>query len=468
MWPNFQIRGDLRRDGHAFQPGTTWPNLRMVIDPDLSCDDATSRYFDFLRNSDVGTTVLTRVLNDDRPSRIGDYQVVEPATISDEHAVVREMTASGMASRAVFFARNNTTAAFNWAQASGHDPDDARDRQIDVKAAQALQADIYVTDNRFALSRQLNGSVFACSPREAMAIIGLHQRLQGRLEIDSEPFPQSLDLAWAEYVQSWGLLPNTLSLFALAVPPSMDHTKWRDLARVASVRFERCLRARDQILAQSIHPNLTFPFASEDALVELIALNLSGMFDALARAINAATSLGVDDRHCSFASRDFRRRLPVPVRHLTSLPKNGALLGAIGTLRNTIHHIALSQGARHDSPGGGVGENFVILPTSDAGSFLQDARTLGAAERWTSLNIEDLGLILNPLPLIEDLITQTVLLFERIVSAMDWPGTIAEELRMKSDDPGEYWMHFAPTVLRVSALYGLELVERSTASPEVI
>ncbi|MHA7306750.1 hypothetical protein ACX80E_16155 [Arthrobacter sp. TMN-49] len=319
----------------------------------------------------------------------------------------------------------------------------------------ALQADIYITDNRFALTQRFNRCMFACSPREAMAIVGLHQRLQDRLIVDIPPLSQVLHLRDAEYIQAWALLPNTLALFARRVSPPTAPTRWKDLARVAHVRLERCLRARDQILVRSIHPTITFPFDTNDALVERIALNLSAMFDALARAINAAIELAWEERRCFLTNKDFRQCLPWRIRSVLATSDSLALLRAIEALRNTIHHVALSHAVEVDDRGR-VSENYVVLPTSESTKFRQYAATLGKTPQWIARDSDDTGLVLKPVQLIEDLITLSIPLFESVVSEVCWPGFFDEELRMRSDDPVGYWMHYSPIVTVVSALYGLE------------
>lgn len=460
MWPEFQYKGDLRRDGHAFQPGFNWPPLRVVIDPNLALDPAGQRYFAFLRTRDTGVRVFTRVL-DGQFRSVGDYRVVLPAGGSTARdAAVQQRSGDKVSWRAMLSAMNNTLAAFNWAESVGLDPDEARNRQLDVEAAIALEADIYITDNAFALTQTLNRDVFACTPQEATAIVGLHQRLQGSIILDTEPIPMSLGLPENEYIQARALLPNTLGLFALQPDQhDQDATRWKDLARVSYTRIERCLRARDQILVQSIHPNLAYPFDPVDALVERVALNLSGMFDALARAINDALSLGREERLCSFVRGDFRSPLPAPLQELVGMDSAQALLSAVGVLRNTIHHLGLSEASAGDRRGR-VSENYVVLPTSEAQKFRRHATILDTTANWTIGEIDDFGLCLKPVPLINDLLNESVLLFEDLVAKTDWPGTVDETQRIRRDDPGEYWMYYTPTVCQLSRLYGLEPTTR--------
>lgn len=454
MWPDYRYRDNSMREAPAFVPTNDWPELRVVLDPLVPRDEAAFEYFDFLRTMAAGIRILTRC-DDPLPSRIGDYFVVVPEVPSASgDAAVRETTEAGQAWRAMLSGVKNCTAAYNWASASGYDPEEARERHLDVEAAIALKADIYVTDSRFARSQQLTGNVFACSPREAMAIVGLHQRLQGRLMINSGVFAETLDLAAAEYVEAWGLLPNTLKLFSLQTAGEAEAARWKDLVRVARVRLERCLRARDQILVRSIHPSLSFPFDSNDALVERIALNISGMFDALARSIRKVLSLPLRDEQCGLNRPDFKRQLPESMKNLLGTPKNVALMRAVNILRNTIHHEALSHAAQGDSRGN-VEENYVVLPASDAEDFRGWARTLGVTSRWIASDFDEFGLNLRAVPVVEDLIKHTVSLFEAVVEQVEWPGTENTALRVREDDPVEWWMHFTPTVTLVSALYGL-------------
>lgn len=456
MWPNYRYHRNSIEETTAFVPSNEWPELSVVLDPLVPRDEAAFGYFDFIRTRAAGIRILTRS-DDPLPSRVGDYHVIVPEMPSaNGDGAVRERTEAGHALRAMLSGVKNCTAAYNWASAGGYDPEEARVRHLDVEAAIALKADIYVTDDRFALSQQLTGNVFACSPREAMAIIGLHQRLQDRLLVNSGPFAETLDLAAAEYVQAWGLLPNSVKLFSLQAPGETEAAKWKDLVRVARVRLERCLRARDQILVRSIQPAVSFPFDSSDALVERIALNISGMFDALARAIKEALSLQVREDQCALNKRDFKRLLPDGIKNLIGTPKNVALLRAIADLRNTIHHEALSHAAQGDSRGN-VEENYVVLPASNAQDFRALAGTLGVTSRWIANDSDDFGVCLKAVPLVEDLMEQSVSLFEAIVAQVEWPGTTIYEHRVREDEPVEWWMHYAPTVTLVSALYGLQV-----------
>ncbi|MFF2299797.1 hypothetical protein [Arthrobacter sp. NPDC058127] len=82
------------------------------------------------------------------------------------------------------------------------------------------------------------------------------------------------------------------------------------------------------------------------------------------------------------------------------------------------------------------------------------------ADRWTAGESDEYGLRLKPVPLINDLLDESVLLFEDLVAKTDWPGTVDETQRIRRHDPGEYWMYYTPKVCQLSRLYGLEPTTR--------
>jgi hypothetical protein len=149
------------------------------------------------------------------------------------------------------------------------------------------------------------------------------------------------------------------------------------------------------------------------------------------------------------------RKLTAPVKAAVATSDSLALLRAMSILRNTIHHVGLSHAAESDGLGK-ISENYVVLPASETTKFRQHAATLQKTSQWIAKDFYEYGLILRPVSLIEDLVTQSVLLFETVVSTLDWPGTIDEDLRVRSDDPVEWWMYYSPTVSLVASLYGLE------------
>lgn len=451
MWPDFRVHDDLRRNGHAFRPTLDWPELRVGVDPDAAGDELADGYLEFLRSFDSGVRVLTRVEGPGL-ARVGDYFVIAPGEgLSEEHGGVQERTPEGSTLHGIFSARNNIAAAFNWANAKGYDPQSARNRQLDIEAATALKADLYVSDSPFALSHTFSRDAFACTPLEAMAVVGLDQRLRGRVVVEEAPFSRTLNLWQVEMIEAWALLPESLELFYRDRVQS-DSQRWRDLIRVAAVRLERALRSRDQALARSIHPNHPFPFEREDALVERITVNLSAMFDALARAINDALNMNFDEWQCSFSpSKKFFQKLPSEVASVLSSDDARALLNAISTLRNTIHAESLGEAAQGDSQGR-VRENYVVLPKSEAVRFREQCERLGTSHVWIAFDFDDLGLNLKPVRLIEDLIPLAVKLFQSLVAVVSWPGSPSPLPRR--DDP-EDWLHHEPTVRLVKALYGI-------------
>lgn len=207
---------------------------------------------------------------------------------------------------------------------------------------------------------------------------------------------------------------------------------------------------RDYLIARHIVSGRRLPYASAEELLEHIATNLSGLFDAIARAINIALSLGMRSRNCAFHRIDFRSRLPKEVRDIANEPQFLALLDVIKVLRNTVHHEALGAGTASDHQRKSV--PLAMVPLADSDEFLQAADTLRQTSRWVlqfprTEEFAQLGLGVYAFPAAEDLQALAVSKGRAILRAMAWPG----------DAPAResgYWE--TPEVLgQLARLYGL-------------
>lgn len=350
MWPSYVVTGDLRRDGHAFRPEITWPELRVVLDPQAQMDTAVAEYFNVLQSQPAGVRLFVEGAQEED---IADTYYV-PNERHDGNGVVCVHGDRGISTHGLFSLENNLQAAFNWAKHWNFDPYQARTRQIYAEIATALHADILVTDNEFALAKPNRLSAFAVGPRESLAIVGLHQRLRGIVAINRDLFDGVLATWQVEHAQAWSMIPTLRDLF--------DHTfksgddAFLDLIRASGNRLKRVLDLRDRLLFESVHPNEPTLFGEPEALVEQIALNLSGMLDALARAMNVALGLDIRPANCSLARRDFQGKLSEPVQRILKEPVSVAVMTLVRELRNTIHHEDLGGGRgpvwSHDSPAG--------------------------------------------------------------------------------------------------------------------
>lgn len=448
MWPSLVVTGDLRGDGHAFRPEITWPDLRVVLDPQAQLDSIVAEYFDVLRSRLAGVRLFVEGTEDQEV--IDTYYV--PRERHNGDGVVRVHRGHGNSTHRLFSLENNLEAAFNWAEHWNLDPEQARTRQIYPEIATALRADILVTDNEFALAKPNRRWVFSVNPRESLAVIGLHQRLQDSVIINRELFDGVLATWQVEHTQAWSMIPALRDL--LDQTYESGNAAFLDLVRTSGNRLKRVLDVRDRLLFESVHPNEPTLFGESEVLVEQIALNLSGMLDALARALNAALELGCRSANCSLARSDFQRRLSEPVQRILEEPESAAIMNLVRELRNTIHHEDLGSGGEGDQSGRTTAR--LVSVDDDTAALIRETSTLLDREgSWVAHDLGQFRLMLRPVPLVEDVIRCVTQLIQRLADAVDWPP---REPRTEAPDESDSrnWAKYAPTIEVVNLIYGIE------------
>jgi hypothetical protein len=299
-----------------------------------------------------------------------------------------------------------------------------------VQAAEAMGAELLVTDEPFALTNRGTRETHATNARDALAVVGLRQRLSGSGLLWSREISMPLGLQSLEIMESWRLLPRTHDLFGAA--KSNDSEKWLSRLRVGFARVQRCLRIRDRILVRAINPEGTLPFDSPDALVEGLALQISGMFDSLAVAVGEVLALDVSGQSARFSNRSYRRMLPHDIR-LVINQRALRFLTAISLLRNTIHGEPLGAAARGDDRG--AVERLLVLVSAEADELRQILPILRPDIELGVTDLGNLGIALDPVQVVETIVPFAVGLFEGIVSATPWPVTNERPDRPRLDDP---------------------------------
>lgn len=449
MWPNFVVGGDLRREGHAFHPQITWPDLRVVVDPATQLDQVAARYMQTLRSRLIGV----RIFQEGTPDSVElqTFHVPEDRHSGDGVVVLRQEEGTGMHS--LFSLENNVQAAYNWAAHYGLNPEEARARQIFLEVAAALNADILITDNAYALVKPNRRSPLAATPAESLAVIGLHQRLQGRVVVSDAFLDGVLQTSQVEHAQAWSLMSALRDLFDRTY---QEGPALLDLVRACGDRLKRVLNIRDRLLFGSIHPSKSNLYGEPEVLVEQIALNLSGMLDALARALNIALQLDAVPKHCSLGDKRFTRRLPPDARAILLDPRNQKLIDLVTALRNTIHHLDLGSGAEGDCHGR-ITAQLVAVDNDTAEKVREVAAILGREDSWIAPDLPELSLILRPVPLTEDIIERCVAIVQHLAAKIDWPGEHEQRHQRPEEDPSD-WARYGPTLEIISRLYGLNPV----------
>ncbi|MDQ0647240.1 hypothetical protein QFZ53_001436 [Microbacterium natoriense] len=413
----------LRNERRAFDLHADLPTLRVVIDPLLALTPEVDGYFDLLRRADASILILRR-REQNQVLASGDYAVVTPAETPADSGWggVIEKHENGVVHRAIPFAQKNTESAFNWAKHYGLDPVAARARELDAQAAISLEADLYVTDNEFALHRKTMRS--ACTVSDALAVIGLHQRLRSRVLVGPED-AQFITSWMAERIQVTAMLPRVDAQFN-----DVMETRAGDgalsMLRAMLIRLERALAARDRLLVTSLHPNGLIGFEAPDELVERAVVALQGVLDAAARALNAQLTSPVPASEASFSRKSFRAQLPPATRKLVEDSDNRATREIISVLRNTIHNQPFGIAA-HEK--GGEVERLATVEGEPGEKFRALAAQLKATDRWTLFEtksaVPDLGfgVVLRPIPLIDELIVRCAALSDSLIASAPWATT---------------------------------------------
>ncbi|TFB88218.1 hypothetical protein E3O44_05965 [Cryobacterium algoricola] len=447
MWPNFVVSGDLRREGHAFHPQIKWPDLRVVVDPATQLDQVTARYMQTLRGRPTGVRIFQEGTPDS--AEFQTFHVPEDRHNGDGVVVLRQEHGTGM--HGLFSLENNVESAYNWAAHFGLNPEEARARQIFLEVAIALSADVLITDNAYELVKPNRRSPFAATPAESLAVIGLHQRLQGQVVVSDAFLDGVLQTSQAEHAQAWSMMSALRDLFDRTY---QEGPEFLDLVRACGDRLKRVLDLRDRLLFGSIHPSKSNLFGEPEVLVEQIALNLSGMLDALARALNTALQLGAAPNHCSLGNKRFTRRIPLAARAILLDPRNLKLIDLVAGIRNTIHHLDLGGGGEGDSRGRTTAQ-LVSVDKDTAEKVREVAAILGREDSWIAHDLPELSLMLRPVPLTEDLIEHCVAIVQHLAAVIDWPGEHEQRQQRPEEDPSDS-ARYGPTLEIIRRLYGLD------------
>lgn len=453
VWEGIRKRARSRGTAAgAFDIEGEVPTMRLVMDPLTSLDEVTTQYVDILRADDPNITVLRRFDDAQQLRSEGDYTVIEPRELNTENGWggVTEMREGRAWNRAIPYAENNIQAAYNWAAHYGLDPDDARARELDAQAAISLDADLYMTDNAFALHGMRMRS--ACTVADAFAVIGLHQRLRSRVLVGTT-HARFISTWMAEHIQAIDMLPSVSAQFAddNDAPRPSDETL--ALLRAMLIRVKRALASRDRLLVSSLHPDGIVGFEGPDELVGRTVVSLQGLFDAAGRALNSELPKPFPVGGVSFARDHFRTALPDPVRALLEHQENLTLRELISTLRNTIHNEPFGRAAFEES---GEVEALATLEGEPATKFRAFAEQRGQTGRWTLFEDaparpgRELEVVLRPVPLIDDLIALSCQLANTLIAAAPW----ATRSLQPSTSP-EDWSTYPPYADSVRRGYGL-------------
>jgi len=195
--------------------------------------------------------------------------------------------------------------------------EDAAYRELVVAAAcSQRRIDALVTDSAFLLGRPWGVRGNPMPPAAAVTSLGLFLRLRGDFHISGH---LRLDRGMFYGLAAWELVPEAWRCVSAcrAAGQAIGRDSFWVLARAVVERMERALRARDRL-----HEQFQVPQNSDTAdealfYLDMLLVQLSGAFDALARVAHLGFGLPGTHRAASWRRTAWlarlgrrRRRLP--------------------------------------------------------------------------------------------------------------------------------------------------------------
>lgn len=315
------------------------------------------------------------------------------------------------------------------------DPDQAASRRITdavaACAARQIRADIYVTNREYLhrLTRPIGRGVTFCTPREALVLVGLYLRTQGKFLIWKDQgggTAYSFDKGLYYWVGARELLPAGWRWYAACVAHSagQDHSAGADdltyLGGVVFQRITRVLQARDDLLrAMNCRQDNN---VAEDALtaLDICLVFLMGALDAAARVAHRVLGLRPDHLHRAGWQRSdwlghVEEKEPSLAAVVTAGTAAADIMTILSKLRNTVHEAGLPALAI-GFPGRRDG-TLVGLPRADTNRILAAADRRGGRDSWGLQELLPGRLHADPGVLLDRLLPLVIELLNELMTA---------------------------------------------------
>ena len=281
------------------------------------------------------------------------------------------------------------------------DPDQASVRRtadaVAACAARQIRADLYITNREYlhGLTRSIGQGVTFCTPKEALALVGLYLRTQGEFLIWKDlgnSTAYRFDKGKYYWVGARELLPAGWRWFTACVAhaAAQDWTVDADdlayLGGAVFQRVKRVLQARDDLLrAMNCKQDNNI---AEDALtaLDVCLVFLMGALDAAARVAHSV--LGLPPRTVRRAAwqnrswlKDVAANAPSLAAVVAPATAGADTLTILSLLRNTVHEAGLPALGVLGLPGHREG-TLAGLPRDDGDQILEAVDRRGGLEAW--------------------------------------------------------------------------------------
>jgi hypothetical protein len=312
-------------------------------------------------------------------------------------------------------------------------------RHQDARAmlsAKMVRADLFITERRLPLDLGLDPwtSATAMAPGDALPVVGLYLRQQGRRLLQNLPALGSTETRVAVSTIdanqfSWRaaqlLLRDSSHWRAVAAAHSQStKDSTLELLTIAPPhRLSQILSVRDRLLtAMSVVQDMDTATEILDQL-DMILIWLMAAFDALAR--NANVTLGINDDQflVGWQKTGWLAKVlginPAAGQLFADDSDGKALLKLLTRFRNNIHGQALSATGVVPVVGEHALQTFMALPAGDRDDIVASVEQLGGLERWgLAQPFADYELHVEPGRFVEQLLVQAIHLMNRITTVI--------------------------------------------------
>lgn len=335
------------------------------------------------------------------------------------------------------------------------DPDQAAIRRtadaVAACAARQIHADLYVTNREYLhqLTRPIGQGVTFCTPRDALALVGLYLRTQGEFLTWKDPGSNAvhrLDKRTYFWVGARELLSEGWRWYAACVGHAVGQDLTSDahdltyLGGAVFQRITRVLQARDNLLrAMNCKQDNN---VAEDAMIALdtCLIFLMGALDASARVAHRVLGLPPGKvREAGWQRRDWLRSVeavaPVLAEVAADTPGSD-IVTILSRLRNTVHAAGLQ--ALAIGPRGHREGTLAGLTCREGNQVLDAADRQGGRGVWGLQNLVEGRLHFDPGVLLEQLLPRVIGVMNKIMAAT--PVEQLARVSLKADDslpPGD-------------------------------
>ena len=287
-----------------------------------------------------------------------------------------------------------------------------------LMAAQALGADIYVTDREYLLERRdrFARDVTVVNVDEALAVIGLYLRTQGRyVTWNSAPEGSTEEIGQTIYFRMgvWELLPSWWRWrTAIAQHGALTNRRGTlGLEFTVIQRLQSVLRERDHLHVLANSPQDAVSDGEVLTCVDTILSQMMAACDVTARVAHLVVRPDIHFRQSGWQRATFVDKVRLKVPQLASLfdrgEKSWATMRLLAILRNTIHDVAIGAVGIADT--GTYRRDRIALQITDDSSAGEESvssliQLLGGAREWAVERFYDDELLFDPRVLVEKLL----------------------------------------------------------------